>query len=138
MITKICTFVCFSTLVTGLAAQEATRTRRPVDISTAGLDAVVLHPSLCLGAGDHSFHSSWAIVGLAYSLGAMVAAFELTVFVMRSGQFSPTLNIPAYFLYLAPVVGFASLAFRFLLRLLSIRDARRQAVETDWLGDAEA
>ena len=92
-----------------------------------------------LGAGrERVLFAVIDIVGLAYSLGAMVAAFELTVFVMRSGQFSPTLNIPAYFLYLAPVVGFASLAFRFLLRLLSIRDARRQSVETDWLGDAEA
>lgn len=32
-----------------------------------GLDAVMLHPTLCLGTGDHSWHSSWAIVGLAYS-----------------------------------------------------------------------
>jgi dihydroflavonol-4-reductase len=31
----------------------------------AGLDAVLLHPSLCLGTGDRSFHSSWAVIGLA-------------------------------------------------------------------------
>lgn len=31
----------------------------------AGLDAVLLHPTLCLGEGDRSFHSSWAVVGLA-------------------------------------------------------------------------
>ncbi|MGE0710184.1 MAG: NAD-dependent epimerase/dehydratase family protein [Planctomycetota bacterium] len=30
-----------------------------------GLDAVLLHPTLCLGEGDRNFHSSWAIVGLA-------------------------------------------------------------------------
>ena len=32
-----------------------------------GLDAVCLHPSLCIGAGDRSLHSSWAIVGLGFS-----------------------------------------------------------------------
>jgi dihydroflavonol-4-reductase len=32
-----------------------------------GLDAVCLHPSLCLGVGDRSLHSSWAIVGLGFS-----------------------------------------------------------------------
>lgn len=37
-----------------------------------GLDAVLLHPSLCLGTGDHNFHSSWALacmslLGLSFS-----------------------------------------------------------------------
>ena len=31
----------------------------------AGLDAVLLHPSLCIGDGDRNFHSSWAVIGLA-------------------------------------------------------------------------
>ena len=30
-----------------------------------GLDAVLVHPSLCVGAGDRGFHSSWAMVGLS-------------------------------------------------------------------------
>jgi dihydroflavonol-4-reductase len=30
-----------------------------------GLDAILLHPSLCLGSGDRSMHSSWALIGLA-------------------------------------------------------------------------
>lgn len=32
-----------------------------------GLEVVLLHPGLCLGEGDRSFHSSWAIVGLAFA-----------------------------------------------------------------------
>jgi dihydroflavonol-4-reductase len=37
-----------------------------------GLDAVLLHPALCLGVGDRSFHSSWALacislLGLSFS-----------------------------------------------------------------------
>ncbi len=31
-----------------------------------GLEVVALHPSLCLGEGDRNFHSSWAMVGLAF------------------------------------------------------------------------
>jgi dihydroflavonol-4-reductase len=32
-----------------------------------GLEVVLLHPGLCLGAGDRGWHSSWAIVGLAFA-----------------------------------------------------------------------
>lgn len=32
-----------------------------------GLEVVCLHPGLCLGEGDRGFHSSWAIVGLAFA-----------------------------------------------------------------------
>lgn len=32
-----------------------------------GLEVVLLHPGLCLGEGDRSFHSSWAIVGVAFA-----------------------------------------------------------------------
>jgi dihydroflavonol-4-reductase len=32
-----------------------------------GLDVVLLHPGLCLGEGDRAFHSSWAIVGVAFA-----------------------------------------------------------------------
>ncbi len=77
------------------------------------------------------------VVGLVFSAGVAVLALQLTVFVMRTGQVSPTLGTPAYLLYLAPAVGFTSLAFRYLLRLLAIRDARRQPVEADWLGNGQ-
>jgi dihydroflavonol-4-reductase len=32
-----------------------------------GLHVVALHPGLCLGVGDRRMHSSWAIIGLAFS-----------------------------------------------------------------------
>lgn len=32
-----------------------------------GLEVVTLHPGLCLGEGDRSFHSSWAIMGIAFA-----------------------------------------------------------------------
>jgi TRAP-type C4-dicarboxylate transport system permease small subunit len=61
-------------------------------------------------------------------------AIELALFIERTGQISPTLNIPAYILYVAPVVGFASLALGFLLRLLRLRDARIKRPDAEWLG----
>jgi C4-dicarboxylate transporter DctQ subunit len=77
------------------------------------------------------------IVGLAFSVGACVYAIQLSIFVARTGQISPTLGISAAVLYVAPCVGFASLAFRFLLRLTNIRDARRTPVRPEWAGRAE-
>lgn len=77
-------------------------------------------------------------VGLAFCLGAAVFAVQLAHFVMGTGQISPTLGVPTYILYLAPAFGFASMALRFLLRLLSVRDARRQPPKAAWLGGGAA
>jgi C4-dicarboxylate transporter DctQ subunit len=73
------------------------------------------------------------VVGLAFCLGAAAVSVQLARFVMGTGQMSPTLGVPTYILYLAPAFGFASLAFRFLLRLLAVRDARRAPPKAAWL-----
>jgi len=78
------------------------------------------------------------LVGFAFSVGAAVVALQLTLFVKGTGQISPTLGVPTYVLYVAPIIGFASLAFRFLLRLLGIRDSRRMPVTPAWLETREA
>jgi TRAP-type C4-dicarboxylate transport system permease small subunit len=75
-------------------------------------------------------------VGLAFSVLMVVLSIQLSMFIASSGQISPTLGIPAYVLYVAPVVGFASLAFGFLLRLCAIRDARRTPAAAEWLEGA--
>ena len=76
------------------------------------------------------------VVGLAFSVFMVVLAIQLTLFVARTGQISPTLGVPAYLLYLAPVVGFTSLALIYLMRLFLMRDARRKPVAAEWLGTA--
>jgi C4-dicarboxylate transporter DctQ subunit len=76
------------------------------------------------------------VAGVLFSIYMAVLAFELSLFIAGTGQISPTLGIPAYILYVAPVVGFASLAFGFVLRLFSIRDARRKPAKAEWLGGA--
>ncbi len=78
------------------------------------------------------------VVGFVFCLGAALIAVQLTRFVMSTGQMSPTLGISTYVLYVAPAFGFASMAFRFLLRLLSVRDARRQPSTAAWLGGGAA
>jgi TRAP-type C4-dicarboxylate transport system permease small subunit len=74
------------------------------------------------------------VVGVLFCALMTVLSFELTMFVNRTGQISPTLGIPAYVLYIAPVVGFASLTIGFLLRLFRLRDARIKPPKADWLG----
>ena len=76
------------------------------------------------------------VVGFVSCLGAALIAVHLTRFVMGTGQMSPTLGVPTYVLYIAPAFGFFSMAFRFLLRLLSVRDARRNPPTAAWLGGA--
>jgi dihydroflavonol-4-reductase len=49
--------------VTTMALAEAEILRAVV----LGLDATILHPTLVVGAGDRSFHSSWLLLGLARS-----------------------------------------------------------------------
>ena len=77
------------------------------------------------------------LVGLAFSVGAAVLSLQLTLLVMGTGQLSPTLGTPVYLLYIAPTFGFTSLAFRYFLRLLAIRDSRRQTLKADWLKEGD-
>jgi C4-dicarboxylate transporter DctQ subunit len=77
------------------------------------------------------------IVGFIFSVGAAFYSLKLALFVAGTGQISPTLGVPTYVLYVAPSVGFTSLAFRFLLRLANVRDARRWPVQAEWLRSAQ-
>ena len=77
------------------------------------------------------------IVGFVFSVAAAFYSLKLALFVAGTGQISPTLGVPTYILYVAPFVGFASLAFRFLLRLANVRDARRAPVPAEWLRSAQ-
>jgi C4-dicarboxylate transporter DctQ subunit len=73
-------------------------------------------------------------VGFVFSVGIAYFAFNLTVFVAGTGQVSPTLGVPTYILYLAPCIGFTSLAVRYLLQLVGMRDMRRDPKRPAWLG----
>jgi TRAP-type C4-dicarboxylate transport system permease small subunit len=77
------------------------------------------------------------IVGIAFCVLMVILSVQLASFVARTGQISPTLGLPTYIIYVAPAVGFASLALGFVLRLFSIRDARVKPLRAEWLGNQQ-
>lgn len=77
------------------------------------------------------------ICGIAFCILMMVLSVQLAMFVARTGQLSPTLGIPAYVIYVAPAVGFASLAFGYVLRLFCIRNSRTKTASGEWLGGGQ-
>jgi C4-dicarboxylate transporter DctQ subunit len=57
------------------------------------------------------------LTGAAFSLYIAKLALDITLFVVRSGQASPTLDVSMGWLYAAMPVGFAFLALRYALRM---------------------
>jgi TRAP-type C4-dicarboxylate transport system permease small subunit len=57
------------------------------------------------------------LTGLLFSLYVAKLSLDITLFVMRSGQSSPTLDVSMGWLYAAMPVGFALLALRYALEL---------------------
>lgn len=93
----------------------------------------LIHPHLGARASRVLF-AIIDVVGFVFSAGAAYFAFNLSVFVAGTGQISPTLGVPTFILYVAPCIGFALVAFRFLMRLTDVRDVRRSPIASDWLG----
>lgn len=60
--------------------------------------------------------------GCLFSLYMAFLAWQLVIFVLGTGQRSPTLDVPIGWIYTAPVIGFALLALRYALSLFSIID----------------
>jgi C4-dicarboxylate transporter, DctQ subunit len=57
------------------------------------------------------------LTGLAFSLYVAKLALDITLFVLRSGQTSPTLDVSMAWLYAAMPVGFVLLTLRYALEL---------------------
>lgn len=57
------------------------------------------------------------LTGLVFSLYVAKLALDITLFVVKSGQSSPTLDVSMGWLYAAMPVGFALLALRYALEL---------------------
>ena len=57
------------------------------------------------------------LTGLAFSLYVAKLALDITVFVVKSGQSSPTLDVSMGWLYAAMPAGFALLGLRYALEL---------------------
>ena len=62
------------------------------------------------------------LAGAAFSLYLTKLCIDITVFVLKSGQTSPTLDVSMSWLYAAMPVGFALLALRYALELIGAND----------------
>lgn len=70
-------------------------------------------------------------VGCIFSAYMTYLAYQLVVFVLNTGQRSPTLDVPMGWVYMAPVFGFGLLSFRYLLSLLSVIDRFDPDIDID-------
>jgi TRAP-type C4-dicarboxylate transport system permease small subunit len=61
-------------------------------------------------------------IGLLFSLYLIWLGWRMTDFVYSMGQKSATLDIPIFWIYLAPAIGFGLLALRYFLSLIGVID----------------
>jgi TRAP-type C4-dicarboxylate transport system permease small subunit len=61
-------------------------------------------------------------VGVIFSLYLAWLGYQMTIFVHSMGQISPTLNMPIFWMYLAPTAGFILLALRYGLSFFGLID----------------
>ncbi len=61
-------------------------------------------------------------VGLCFSTYLVYQSYQLVKFVLTTDQRSPTLDIPMGWIYMAPVLGFGLLGFRFAFSFFGIID----------------
>ena len=69
------------------------------------------------------------LAGLAFAAYLAKIGVDITIFVAKSGQTSPTLNISMAWLYIVMPAGFGLLALRYLLEIVTPAD--RFAVKVD-------
>jgi TRAP-type C4-dicarboxylate transport system permease small subunit len=87
-----------------------------------------------LGAAKGLIFRLIDVTGFLFSALMTVLSVQLTMFIAQTGQVSPTLELPAYILYIAPIIGFASLAMIFLLRVFGFCDAQRNRSDPEQTG----
>lgn len=103
-------------------------------VRTMNLYLVFLAIGLALEYGRHVAVDTWRdnlaaklglpirriidAAGLVFCLHVVWLGWKMVVFVQSTGQRSPTLGLEMYWLYVAPMIGFALLALRYLLSLL--------------------
>jgi len=60
------------------------------------------------------------LIGFVFSLYIAKVGWDITAFVLRSGQISPSLDVSMAWLYAVMPVGFGLLALRYLLELIGV------------------
>jgi C4-dicarboxylate transporter DctQ subunit len=80
-------------------------------------------------AGQRAAKLAINLAGLVFAGYLAKIGVDITIFVAKSGQASPTLNISMLWLYIVMPVGFGLLALRYLLEIVTPAD--RFAIEID-------
>ena len=70
----------------------------------------------------HRLHIAINLVGLVFCLIFTKFSFDLAVFVLNSGQISPTLGTTMLWLYAPLPIGFALLSLRYLIELAGLQN----------------
>jgi len=71
------------------------------------------------------------VIGLVFFAYLAYLAGKLSLFVYRTGQVSPSLGISTMYLYLAPTIGFALVATRYLVGMFSKTSWRFEPTESE-------
>lgn len=61
-------------------------------------------------------------IGLVFCVYLVWLGYQMTAFIFSMGQRSPTLNIPVFWIYLAPTAGFSLMALRYALSFFGLID----------------
>ena len=85
-------------------------------------------------ASSHKIKIILDLLGLAFSAYLVKIGFDITKFVLQSGQISPTLGMSMAWLYLAMPVGFGLLALRYLQELFSVTNRHTVELEPNQKG----
>lgn len=102
------------------------------------LFVVFLVVGLALERGRHASVNSWRdriarrtglplrriidAIGFVFCVYLVWLGARMTMFVYSTGQRSPTLDVPVFWIYLAPTIGFALMGLRFALSFAGLID----------------
>lgn len=78
-----------------------------------------------------ALYKSVDAAGLTFAIYMTYLSWQLINFVLKTGQRSPTLDIPMGWVYLAPLAGFILLGLRYALSLFDLIDRRAQPVDDE-------
>ena len=62
------------------------------------------------------------LVGFCFSVYLVTLGYRMLIFILATGQRSPTLDVQMGWLYAAPLVGFGLLGLRFALSFFGVID----------------
>ncbi|WP_099363662.1 TRAP transporter small permease [Fredinandcohnia onubensis] len=72
-----------------------------------------------------------SVIALVFLAAMFVVGVEQVIFTLNSGQTTPGLKIPIYFVYLAFPIGFFMMAFHYIILLINLARNKTEIVKSD-------